>query len=137
MNTSQTSTSNVVNGVITVGARNHQAYQFGVPADAYNAQISGTFTASGGSGNDIIVYVFDSTNYVNWENGHQSSAYYNSGQVTTDSFSINLPAGGTYYLVYDNSFSFLSSKNVNTQANLAYSESVQTVVPYTTTYTTS
>src|SRR5271157_6018202 len=64
--TPQASSPNVVNGVITVGAGTHQAYEVTVPSGAYNVQLSGTFTANGGSGNDIIVYIFDSTNYVNW-----------------------------------------------------------------------
>src|SRR2546428_64248 len=82
--------------------------------------VNGTFTASGGGGNDIEVFVMDQTNYVNWSNGHQANAYYDSGQVTTGTVSAYLPGGGTYYLVYSNAFSSVSSKNVQTTANLYY-----------------
>jgi len=129
--------SNVVNGLISVSARQYEAYQVNIPNSAYNAQLSGTFTASGGSGNDIIVYVMDATSYVNWQNGHQGSTYYNSGQTTTGSFSVNFPTSGTYYLVYSNTFSTFSTKNVNTQVNLSYTTDQQSVVTYTTTYVTS
>jgi hypothetical protein len=61
----------------------------------------------------------DSINFINWENGHTANTYYNSGQLTS-SISATLPSGGTYYLVYDNTFSVISQKNVNTQANLSY-----------------
>lgn len=100
-------------------------------------QLSGTFTASGGSGNDIIVLVMGATDYVNWENEHQASTYYDSGQITTGGFNVILPSSGTYHLVYSNQFSIISTKNVNTQANLAYTIDQQSVVTYTTTYVTS
>jgi hypothetical protein len=130
----QTFSSNVVNGIIAVNAGNYQSYRVTAPTGAYNLQLSGSFTASGGSGNDIVVLIMDETNYVNWQNGHQASAYYNSGQVTTKSFSVNLPTGGAYYLVYSNTFSTFSDKNVNTQANLGYTQNVQTVISYTSSY---
>ena len=129
--------SNVVNGLISVGAGQYEDYQITVPDGASNVQLTGNFQASGGSGNDIIVLVMDQTDFVNWQNGHQASAFYNSGQLTTATISASLPGSGTYYLVYSNAFSTFSSKNVNTQANLAYTQSVQSVVTYTATYTTT
>ena len=111
---------NIVNGLVTVPAGYYQYYQFTVPASATLVSVNGMFTASGGSGNDIIVYVFDSTNFVNWQNGYQASAYYNSGQTTTGTVSASLPSAGTYYLVYSNTFSTTSSKNVQTTVNLSY-----------------
>jgi len=116
----QQHTENIVNGLVTVNAGNYEYYQFSVPSGASAVSVSGSFTASGGSGNDIIVYVMDYTNFVNWQNGHSASAYYNSGQVTTETISTSLPAGATYYLVYSNTFSILSSKNVQTTVNLVY-----------------
>ena len=113
-------TQNIVNGLITVGAGDYNTYQFTCPGDSSGCSVQGSFTASGGSGNDIIVLILDSTDYINWQNGHQASAYYNSGQLTTSSISASVPAGGTYYLVYDNTFSAISSKNVQTTVNLNY-----------------
>ena len=116
-----THTVNIVNGVATVNAGHYQSYQINVPSGATNVQVQGSFTASGGSGNDIIVLLMDSTSYTNWQNGHQVTPYYNSGQLTTSNFDVTLPSGsGTYYLVYSNTFSTFSQKNVNTQANLSY-----------------
>jgi len=113
-------TVNIVNGLITVGGHSYDDYEFTVPSGASSVRVSGPFTASGGGGNDINVYVMDQTDFTNWSNGHQASTYYNSGQVTTGTVSASLPGGGTYYLVYDNSFSLLSSKNVQTTVNLTY-----------------
>ncbi len=116
-----THTINIVNGIATVNAGKYQYYQITVPPSATNVHIQGTFAASGGSGNDIIVLMMDSTSFTNWQNGHQVSVYYNSGQLTTSSFDVPLPSGaGTYYLVYSNTFSTFTQKNVNTQANLIY-----------------
>jgi len=128
--------SNVVNGTITVSKGNYEYYPIIVSGDEHNAQLSGSFIASGGSGNDIIVLIMDQTSFINWQNGHQASDYYNSGQTTTGAFSVALTSG-TYYLVYSNAFSIISSKNVNTQASLDYTQNVQTIVSYTTAYVTT
>ena len=111
---------NIANGLITVQPGGYNYYPLTIPSGASSVIVNGTFTASGGGGNDIEVFVMDQTNYVNWSNGHQANAYYDSGQVTTGTVSAYLPGGGTYYLVYSNAFSSVSSKNVQTTANLYY-----------------
>ena len=113
--------SNLVNGTITVQASNYYRQQFSVTSAMQNATVSGSFRASGGSGNDIKVLILDSTAFINWANGHAVSTYYSSGQLTTTSFNTPLPAG-SYYLIFDNTFSVLSSKQVNTQGNLQWQE---------------
>lgn len=115
-----THTTNVVNGLVTVNAGSYEDYTFTVPSGASNIQVTGSFTASGGSGNDIKVYIFDQSDFVNWENGHTANTYYQSGQTTTGTISATLPSSGTYVLVYDNTFSIISQKNVNTEVNLSY-----------------
>lgn len=113
--------SNLVNGIITVQGNNYYRQQFSVTSSMQNAAVSGSFRASGGSGNDIKVLIIDSTAFINWSNGHTVSTYYNSGQLTVSSFNIALPVG-TYYLILDNTFSMISSKQVNTQVNLQWQE---------------
>ncbi|MGD0977506.1 MAG: hypothetical protein ABR962_00010 [Candidatus Bathyarchaeia archaeon] len=118
--TQSTHTVNITNDLITVKANDYEYYPFYVPSGATNVQVQGSFTASGGSVNDIEVLVMDPTEFINWQNGHQTGAYYDSGQLTTSSFDVPLPSGQrTYYLVYSNTFS-MDQKNVNTQANLTY-----------------
>jgi hypothetical protein len=92
-------TSTIVNGVITVNSGSYNSYQFTAPSGATGISISGSFTASGGSGNDIDVYVMDQSDFTNWENGHQASALYDSGQETTGNFNVALTPGVTYDLV--------------------------------------
>ena len=116
----QIQSQNIVNGLITVQAGSYNYYAFTVPAGAANIHVVGTFTATGGGGNDIVVYIMDQTDFVNWSNRHQSTAYYNSGQLTTESFDIDLGPGISYDLVYSNIFSAFTSKNVQTTANLFY-----------------
>ena len=62
----------------------------------------------------------DHANFINWQNGHQHTWYYTSGQFTTGSISASLPGAGTYDLVYSNTFSTVSSKNVDTTVYLYY-----------------
>jgi hypothetical protein len=116
-----TQTVNIVNSLITVDAGDYEYYQFTVPPGAANVRVQGSFTASGGAGNDIIVLIMDLTEFFNWQNGHQAGAYYDSGELTTSNFDVHLPSGsGTYCLVYSNTFSIMNQKNVNTEANLSY-----------------
>jgi type II secretory pathway pseudopilin PulG len=120
--TQSTQTFNIVNSLITVNAGDYEYYQLYVPSGATNVQVQGSFTASGGFGNNIEVLIMDTTDFINWQTGHQANAYYDSGQLTTSNFDVHLPSGSaTWYLVYSNTFSFNSQKNVNTQANLSYS----------------
>lgn len=102
-------TITVVNTQITVSPGTSQRFSFSVPSGATNAHVHGSFSAAGGSGNDIIVHVKDSGGY----------DYYNSGQVTTSNFDVNLYAG-SYTLVFDNTFSALTTKTVQAQATLNY-----------------
>lgn len=114
----QTYSENVINGTITV-TPGHVAYPVIITPEMSNPRLAGSFTASGGSGNDICVYVMDETNYINWKNGHGGSCYYKSGQLTTSSFNVRIPIG-KFYIVYDNSFSTFSNKNVSTRVDLQY-----------------
>src|SRR5208283_2529815 len=91
-------TVNIASGIITIYLGPYETYQINVPAGAKNAVLSGTFNAHYGD-ESIAVCIMNSTNYVNWQNGRTGTTYYSSGQVTTGSFNVNLPAGTTYYFV--------------------------------------
>jgi hypothetical protein len=114
-----THTIQVVNGTANVDAGAYVDYQFIIPPNASSIHVSGTFTVQGGSGNGIIVYIFDSTNFNVYENGGDFGGLYQSGQTTTASISSNLDTSGNYYLVLDNTFS-TTQKTVNIQANVTY-----------------
>jgi hypothetical protein len=104
--------ASVVNGQVTVGPGSTKKYTFAVPLGATSAHVSGSFTATGGGGNDIVAYVLDS----------YGNALYNSGQVSTGNFDVQLMSGSTYSLVFDNTFSTVSTKTVNAQATLNYNQ---------------
>ncbi len=111
-------------GAITVNAGTYSYFTLTVPAEAANVKLQGHFTASGGSGNDIEAYVLSQDQYTNWQNGHATSTFYNSGKVTAGEIEAALPAGaGTYYLIFDNKFSLLTPKAVQEDMTLAYTTS--------------
>jgi hypothetical protein len=110
----------ILNGSTSVNALGYRYFWFDVPSIAINPTISGTFTGSGSLGNDIRVYVLTSTDFINWINGHQVSTYYNSGVIATASFSVKLVPGQKYYLVFDNTFSLFSGKNVIGDITFSY-----------------
>lgn len=110
----------IVNSMIRVGPGQYVYYTFSAPNGASNAVVSGTFTAGGGSGNDVRVYIMDDQNFINYKNDHQVNVYYSSGQETVGNINVNIPAGQTLYLVYDNTFSIVSSKEVTTNVGLTF-----------------
>lgn len=111
----------ITNGALTVGAHAVSWYTFSVPVNATNVFIDGHFTATGGIGNDIIVYVADQDGLANIQNGHQAQVFFNSQKVTQSGIHAVLPnAPGTYYLVFDNRFSLITPKAVEVSATLNY-----------------
>lgn len=110
----------IVNSMVRVEPGQYGYYTFNVPSDASNALVSGTFTAGGGSGNDIKVDILDEQNFINYKNNHQGNAYYSSGQVTVGNISVKVPPGQTLYIVYDNTFSAVFSKEITTSVSLTY-----------------
>jgi hypothetical protein len=112
----------IVNGAIQIEAGKSASYRLDVLPDMLQASIKGSFTASGGSGNDVQVAIGDEMNITNWMNGHQASVLWETpGQLTTGAFDVKLQPG-TYFLVISNRFSLLSDKSVTVEASLSYSQ---------------
>lgn len=83
--------------------------------------LTGKFSAIGGSGNDIEVYVLDENGFVNWQNGHSTPTYHNSGRVTQNTVETSLPGdAGTYYIVFSNRFSLLSPQAIEANLKLTF-----------------
>jgi hypothetical protein len=119
----QQRTQTLNNPALAVGANRYSYFKLDVPPGATGVQLQGNFTASGGSGNDVEVYVLPETDFVNWQNRHAAKTYYNSGKVTVGNLNLTLPPdAGSYYLVFDNRFSLLSQKSVRLNATLTYYE---------------
>lgn len=99
----------IVKGTISVPAGKSVSYPFTLNNPAI---VTGTFKASGGGGNDIVVLVISADAYTNWINGHQVDVLYNSGQETLGKVLALISSPGEYDLVFDNSFSTFTSKSV-------------------------
>jgi hypothetical protein len=104
-----------------VPALSSQAYKFSAPAGSADVRIEGHFSASGGLGNDIEVFVMNEDSYANWQNRHATQPYFSSGRVTQGTFDVQLPSDtGTYYLVFNNRFSLLTPKTIHADATFHY-----------------
>jgi len=114
--------SNLVNGIIAVDPGGWYRVRFSVTSSMRGAAVVGSFTASGGSGNDIETYIFDDMAYTSWINGHSVYALYNSGRITVAEINTPITTPGQYYLVFSNTFSTFSSKKVTTTVNLQWYE---------------
>ncbi len=119
---SQPHTATIAGGSFTVEASHYSYYRFTVPQDATDIVVNGHFSVSGGSGNDIEVYLISENDFVNWQNNHQAKTYYNSHKVTQDDINVRLSNPGTYYLVFNNNFSLFSSKAVQASVTLHYNQ---------------
>ena len=112
------STGNIAFTVRAMGSNN---YKFNVPAGALDVTLKGHFAASGGSGNDIEVFVVSEDEFVNWQNGHPTKPLYNSGKVTQDSINLTLSSDATnYYAVFSNKFSLLTPTAVQASIDLNF-----------------
>ena len=72
--------------------------------------ISGQFQAYGGN-NDIAVAIMSEEEFENYRNGGYYRAYYNTGYITSDTPTVNLPPG-TYYLTFDDRKAVIIGKTV-------------------------
>jgi hypothetical protein len=116
-------TTNIVNGTIAVQGIRYDSFLIRIAPSMSNARLTGSFMASGGKGNDIVVLVVDEKTFHDWSNLYGVPAerfVYNSGKVTMGSFDVLLPASGYYYLVCSNVFSSSADKHVMIRADLSY-----------------
>ncbi|MHB8078104.1 MAG: M48 family metallopeptidase [Candidatus Krumholzibacteriia bacterium] len=108
---------------VLVPSGSYKVYPFKLtPAARHEVALMGHFIASGGSGNDIRLLVFDTTNFLNWKNNHEARALYESGPVTAADLSLPITTQGDYFLVLDNTFSFMSDKTVASEIYVQYRE---------------
>lgn len=115
-------TQNLVDGVISIGANQYYEIKFTVNTTTMRSvKVVGTFKASGGSGNDIEVLIVDDTAFSKWTQGHNVPNIYYSGKLTASSINITMPNSGGYHLIFDNSFSLISSKEVTAKVDLVWS----------------
>jgi hypothetical protein len=109
------------NAEFALSAAQYRYTRFEVPQNAGAVRVEGTFSATGGAGNDIEAYIFSNDDFVNWQNRHHVRTFYTSGRVTQGTLEVTLPPiAGTYYLVFNNNFSLLSAKTVQTSIRLHF-----------------
>jgi hypothetical protein len=110
-----------IDTAFTVPRLSDKAYRFAIPAGAREATLQGHFTATGGSGNDIEVWVMNDDGFANWQNKHLVTPIYNSGKVTQGTVNVSLSDdAGTYYLIFNNRYSLISPKAVQDNVSLQY-----------------
>jgi|WetSurMetagenome_2_1015567.scaffolds.fasta_scaffold203187_2 hypothetical protein len=112
-------TMNLTQGSIIINAGYYRHIDFSTTPGSYNNVVSGRFKASRGYGSDIRVIVMTQDDYTNFVNGHSSNCYYDSGKKTVSDLNVTLPSGsGSYTLVFDNTFSVVTDKEVETNIQL-------------------
>lgn len=98
----------IVSGNITVKSSSYEYYNFTVPPND-NAQIYGNFSVNNAS--TIEVFILDEANFARYQSKQTPNTIYSSGEQTAANVTATLRVQGTYYIVFDNSFSS-SAKNV-------------------------
>jgi len=107
----------IVNTAFTVRAGDAKYWNFHVGSGGAN--VVGRFRAEGGSGNDIKCVILDADSFENWRNGHRVKTFYNSDKITVANINVNLPPG-EYVLVFDNTYSILTSKAVTANVEIRW-----------------
>lgn len=103
---------------IKIDARSWQARRFNV--EPGRALISGHVLATGGSGNDIEVLILRESQFANFAQGSAGEAIFRSAKTHRTDLYIPMTEG-SYYIVFDNRFSLLSSKLVSGSVKLRVS----------------
>jgi hypothetical protein len=105
----------------TIPAGAFKDYTFMIPDGLKKAGLFGKFAATGGPRNSIEVWVMNDDQFVNWRNKHNVTPLYNSQKVTQSTIKLVLPTdAGTYHVVFNNGFSLLTPKAVETKLTLQY-----------------
>lgn len=108
-------------GSIIVGAGSRNYHEFSTLKSWRKIHVKGSFRASGGSGNDIRLFLMTKNNFTNFINGHEATSLYDSGQLTVSDFDVPLPSESqNYVLAFTNVFSTFSDKGVNAKISLFY-----------------
>jgi len=115
-------TDKIFSGNIQVGAGQYQSWTLTISKEMANAQLLGSFHASGGSGNDIQALVAPPDEFENWINGHQAKVYYSTEKATNGRIDLRL-APGTYIIAFSNRFSPITNKEVTADLELHYLKS--------------
>lgn len=90
----------------TVAPKTYQQYTVTVSENNLKwLRIEGSFKVNATDESGIKVYVMDDSNFVNWQNNHAITTYYASEETKTGYVNAEISSGGTYHLVFDNTFS--------------------------------
>ena len=106
----------VVRGTFRAEAGQAPYFQFKLSTYYRDGRIVGNALASGGSGNDIRVLLLTAQQFQAWD--VWPSPLYDSGRRQSVVLSVSVSDSGTYYILFDNTFSAVSSKNV--QADIRF-----------------
>ncbi len=106
----------VVRGTFRAETGQAPYFQFKLSTYYRDGRIVGNALASGGSGNDIRVLLLTAQQFQAWD--VWPSPLYDSGRRQSVVLSVSVSDPGTYYILFDNTFSAVSSKNV--QADIRF-----------------
>jgi hypothetical protein len=101
------------------------SYPFDIDTERMlSVRLIGKFTAHGGQGNDIQVFVTDADGLENIRNGHPpATAVFSTNKVTVgQSDSASFVHSGRYFLIFNNRFSLFTKKYVQNGLELQYSQ---------------
>jgi hypothetical protein len=113
---------NLLGGSFIVEPGKWKNFPVAVTDAMQHPSVEGSFTASGGN-NDVEVFLFEESQFRNWETGHKFEATYSSGRVTAGKLKIQLPEEpGNYFVVFSNRFSYITNKAVVADVKLAFNQ---------------
>lgn len=113
-------------GAFTVSALSYNYYSlYGLEK---NEWIRGSFQVNEGGNLDIDFYLMDKANFDKYAAGQPFDYIVYAEKVTTYLFATTISEEGTYYLVFDNTFSIIASKTVSLSD--VWSTKIYTKIPF-------
>jgi hypothetical protein len=117
-------TQPIAQTAFTIPAKSSKEFSFKVPPGVKQARLVGHFKASGGLHNEIIVFVMNDDQFVNWRNDpirnnpvkdNFKGAMYDSHKVTQGTIKLFLPLDpAVYHVVFYNGYSVMTPKAAET-----------------------
>jgi len=113
-------------GTFTVYPLSYESYGlYGAKKDEW---IKGSFQVTAGGNLDIEFYFMDKANFDKYKGGQPFDYIIYAKRVTTYELATTIPKEDTYYLVFDNTFSIITSKTISLSD--VWSTKIYTEIPF-------
>jgi hypothetical protein len=119
-NTATAHVETLISKQITVEYGATTLYAFGIPDDATNATLTGTFNSTAPTNNGVTVIVRSLDDYLNYLSNKNSRPIYNSDLMPASSGTFNVSLSSGIYFLFFSSAIYNTTQYVNAEISYSY-----------------